>query len=81
MKMTAEQIAHSERARALALKTIKPGDRLYIERCGGIRCTVTMTGWDGYWITSKTLDDISAIHILRVNGKPMSFREMTALCN
>lgn len=77
--MTAEQIAHSKRATTLARQMLKPGDWLYVSGCAGTRSRVRMTGWDRDWITSATRNDIHAMHILRVNGKPMSFRDAAAV--
>lgn len=82
MKMTDEQIRASQLAWGRARQILEPGDRLYIERCAGIRCTVTFDGFccppAHHWIRSKTLDDISARHILRLNGQPRTFREPEA---
>lgn len=65
------RIAHlaTDRARDV----LKPGDRLYVIRCGGSKSTITMTGWDGNWITCRSRDDIAAVNVLRVNGKPVAF--------
>lgn len=56
-----------------AKKVLKPGDRLCVSRCGGSQPTVTFVEWDGLWIRSRTLDDIAASNILRLNGKPVDF--------
>ena len=59
-----------------ARPVLKPGDRLRVARCGNSSgVTVTMTGWDGDWITSKCLNDIAAINVLKVNGKRVDFLE------
>lgn len=62
-----------DRIEANARAILKPGDRLRVSRCGGIRINVRMTGWDGHWITSAKHDDIAPSCIERVNGKPVSF--------
>lgn len=75
--LTEEQLAENRRVRRLAtvraMAVLKPGDRLYVARCGGIRTTITMIGWDGDWITCRTADDIAAVNVLRVNKKPVDF--------
>ena len=73
--MTPEQIAHSKRATARARAVLKPGDRLSVTLCADGRGTVTMRGWDGDWITSATRNDIHAMHIIKVNGCWMTFRD------
>lgn len=69
----------TERARAI----LKPGDRLLIANCGG-RSTVTFVGWVdhrgvpdpvGRCIASKTLDDLLAWNVSKVNGQPANFRD------
>lgn len=52
---------------------LKPGDRLRIQRCGPTFVTVTFRDWDGGWICSRTLYDISPVNVLKVNGKPVDF--------
>lgn len=66
-----ELLAAEERARAV----LKPGDRLRVARCAGVKINVTMTGWDGRWITSAKYNDIHALHVEKVNGKPVNFRK------
>lgn len=61
--------AAEDRARAV----LKPGDVLRVRRCAGVKSTFKMTGWDGRWITSATRSDIHAVHIEKVNGKPVNF--------
>ncbi len=75
MPATEEQRQAAKRATDRARGILKPGDQLYFTRCGGLRSRAIMTGWDGDWICSKNLSDIHAHHILRVNGKPVSFRD------
>lgn len=65
----------TERARAV----LKPGDRRRITRCGGIVSTVTFVGFADppyhRWICSKTLEDIAAVNIIKLNGKPVDFTQ------
>lgn len=58
-----------------ARRLLKVGDRLRVARCGGQKVTVTMTGWDGRWITSAKYNDIHARHVEKVNGVPVNFSE------
>ena len=58
---------------AAARAVLLPGDKLYIERCGGIKSTVKFLRWDKDWIVTPTLSDVHARHILKVNGKPQRF--------
>ena len=74
-RMTDAEIAESRRAEDRARAVLKPGYRLYIAGCGGSRSTVTLTGWDGRWITSANRCDIHALHIIKVNGVATSFRD------
>lgn len=62
-----------ERIEQRAREVLKPGDRVRATRCGGRKITVTMTGWDGHWITSAKHCDIAPCAIDRVNGQPMTF--------
>lgn len=84
MRCSDERVAALRRAEERARAALKPGDRLYVERCGGIRATVKFVGFcdylgrpdpQGRCIQSKTLDDLHAWNVLRVNGVPMSFRD------
>lgn len=65
----------TKQATIKAQAILKPGDRLRITRCGGIESTVTFVAFNGQWIQSKTLDDIHAVHILKVNGEIVDFCE------
>jgi hypothetical protein len=65
----------AEIAVALAVATLKKGDRLRVQRCGGREITVTYKDdWWGCWIVTATLDDIHPLHIVKVNGQPRSIR-------
>lgn len=78
MEVTDEQRAAARRATERARQVLAPGDRLYIEGCGDYRATVTFAGFcEGMdWIKSKGgKDDIHAHHILRVNGRPVNFKD------
>jgi len=58
---------------AAARAVLLPGDKLYVERCGGIKSTVKFLRWDKDWIVTPTLSDVHARHIIKVNGKPHRF--------
>lgn len=77
MQVSEERKAEIRAATIRAREILQPGDRLFISRCGGIRTTVTFVGFDDppyhSWIRSKTLDDIAAVNIMKVNGKPVDF--------
>ena len=73
MKPTPEQIARSKRAGDRAREVLKVGDRLRVARCAGTFINVTMTGWDGHWITSRMYNDIAPVNVVKVNGKPVDF--------
>lgn len=77
--MTPERRAELYRATDRAKAALIPGDRLFVSRCGGIRTTVTFTGWDDLWICSKTLDDIAASSVIKVNGVPTSFMDQESV--
>lgn len=79
MAITEEHRAMARRATARARKELQPGDRLYITRCGGGRGTVTMVGWSGDWICSKSKDDIHALHVLKVNGMHRRFTDIIGM--
>lgn len=77
-RMSAARCAELRRATERARATLRPGDRLRVNGCGGTSATVTMTGWCPLypnWITSKSRDDIHAMHITKVNGVPTSFAD------
>lgn len=65
---------------ANAKRILKPGDRIRVSRCMGIKRTYTFDAWDGNWIVSKTgVDDIAAGHIDRLNGNPVDFTRKAEL--
>lgn len=71
-----ERMARSKRATARAKALPQPGDRLQVEYgCSNRIINVTMTGWEGCWICCRTYNDIHALHIRKVNGKPVSFAD------
>jgi hypothetical protein len=71
--MTTTRIDH-DAAIANAKRILKPGDRIRVSRCMGVKRTYTFDGWDGIWIVSKTgINDIAAGHIDRLNGGPVDF--------
>ena len=75
-QMTAHQIMQCELATERAKRILKPGDRIRASRCGG-KSTYIFDGWEGRWIVSRTgIDDISAIHIDRLNGEPVNFLQI-----
>lgn len=62
---------HLQAATVIAKATLHEGDRLYIQRCGGIRTTVSFAHWDGLWAVSRSgLNDIAASSILHINRRP-----------
>lgn len=71
--MTPEQREESARATERAKVFLKPGDRISAKRCGGGKSHFTMTGWDGVWICGKTISDVHASSVYRVNGIPLEF--------
>lgn len=74
VKMTSEQIAYSAQATERARAFLKPGDRIQVERCSSVKRNYIFAGWEGRWIVSRCgYNDISARHILRVNGEPIRF--------
>ena len=75
MRMTASQIAEAARATIRAKEILKPGDKLRVANCADSYSNVVMLGWDRDWITSKTRNDIHAMHVVKVNGKLMTFKD------
>jgi hypothetical protein len=76
------EVSRHERAVRRAKAILKPGDKLYVEVCGGRGVTVTMVGWntDPYlsdYIVTKSLDgdEIHPSNVRKVNGKPVSFSD------
>lgn len=74
-ELTIEQRERLRMAESRALNVLKVGDRLRVKRCADVRISVTMTGWDGRWITSAMYNDIHPVHIEKVNGNPVNFSE------
>jgi hypothetical protein len=69
-----EQIKNSVEATQRAKKVLKIGDRIGCNGCGGTKRTITISGWDGNWIVSKSgIDDIHASHIYKWNGMKVNF--------
>ena len=78
MMMTEERRREAGRATERAKAALKPGDRLRVRRCGGREVTVTFKCWDllhPKWINSASLDDIHALHIVKVNGVKTGFSD------
>lgn len=78
--LTEEQKAEQRRLSLIAAenakKVLKPGDRFRATKCPGTKRWATFVRWEGYWIVSKSgIDDFSARHIDRVNGKPVDFAQ------
>lgn len=71
--LSISRIAESYRAQLRARATLQPGDRIVVERCGGVRPRYTFTGWDGHWATSASRNDLAPRCIIRLNGAPVSF--------
>lgn len=72
--ITEEQREEGKRAVGNAKAILKPGDRIRVSRCGGIRATYTFDHWDGNWIVSKSgIDDLHALSVDRLNGEPCCF--------
>jgi len=51
---------------------LKIGDRVSVTVCLNKKVTFTLTGWDGIWMESKTLNYYSPYHIYKINGKPFN---------
>lgn len=65
-------VRSAERARLV----LKPGDRLSMaSACGGRAQTVTFSHWYGNTISSRSVDDLSAWNIAKVNGVPTCFQD------
>lgn len=80
MKMTEEEIeaarAQSRLATANAKAVLKSGDKIRVARCCRRKATITVLGWDGNWITSKSgIAEYSAVCVDRLNGKPVDFTQ------
>ncbi len=76
-RMTQKRIDECNLATKNAKTILKPGDRFRASRCGGIKATYTFSHWGGDWIITKSdISDIAAIHIDRLNGKPIDFVSM-----
>lgn len=77
MKTDAEKEAGRERFRRAvenAKKVLKPGDRLRVTKCPGLKRTIIFAGWEGNWIVSKSgINDYSAGCVDRVNGEAVDF--------
>jgi hypothetical protein len=56
-----------------AKKALKVGDRITFASCPGTKRWAVVTGWDGMWICSATRNDIAAVNVSKVNGRPVSF--------
>lgn len=72
----AERDAQYARAAANAKRILKPGDKIMVKRCGGMKVRYEFAGWcrNGQWAFSKTgVDDIHAINIYKVNGRFVDF--------
>lgn len=65
--------AWCDRATERAKVVLKPGDKLRVQRCGPSYTTVRFTEWDGIWACSRTMSDIHAVNIMKVNGTPVDF--------
>jgi hypothetical protein len=74
-----------KRAAARARLVLKAGDRVTLgSSCGGGKQTVTFAHFsdhrgmpdpNGRMFSSRSLDDLSPWNIVKVNGKPVSFRD------
>lgn len=65
----------SKRATERARAVLKPGDRLRVTKCGGGQATVTFQRWEGDSIVTPARNDVHASHIVKLNGKPISFQD------
>lgn len=81
-RMSDAQIAARKRATERARPVLQPGDKIRAVRCGGTAATFIfkkfgqkIDGTPADWICARTVDDIHASHIFRVNGVPKSFRD------
>lgn len=70
-----EYRAMANRALARAMATLRYEDVMIARGCGGITRRAKFQGYDGLWICGVSVNDISALDIYRLNGKPISFRD------
>lgn len=62
------------RATENAKKVLKPGDRVRVTKCPGIKRWITFAGWEGDRIVSKSgINDYAALCVDMVNGQRVDF--------
>lgn len=77
-KMTLKLIEEHKLATKNAQDVLCVGDKIRASRCGGIKSTYTFLRWENDFIVSKSgIDDISALNIDRLNGRPVNFLYFT----
>lgn len=69
------RLAAFKRAADRARAVLQPGDRITFTSCPGTKRWGIFEGWERDWIRTRTLDDVSASTISKVNGRPVSFRD------
>ncbi len=71
----AKRLAAFKRAADRARVVLQPGDRITFTSCPGTKRWGIFEGWERDWIRTRTLDDVSASTITKVNGRLISFRD------
>lgn len=67
-------ISICDKATKNAKNILKEGDRIRVKRCADVYENHVVLGWFGNWIdTNIGYGDVAAIHIDRLNGKPIDF--------
>lgn len=81
MPLSPEQIAEHKRASARARKVLGLGDRITFTSCPGTKRWGEFQGWEvgRDWIHTKTRDDVHAINISKVAGRPVDFSDAGGL--
>ncbi|HEY0149890.1 MAG TPA: hypothetical protein VGB70_12915 [Allosphingosinicella sp.] len=75
-RVSEAQAAENRRAVERAKAVLKPGDRIRVTRCLGLKRTFTFDGWDGQWAVSRSgISDLHPASIDRLNGVPTTFRD------
>lgn len=76
-KMSDKRISICDRATKNAKNILKEGDRIRVKRCADVYENHVVLGWFGDWIDSDIgYCDVAAIHIDRLNGKPIDFTDV-----
>lgn len=70
-----KRLAALKRAADRARAVLQPGDRITFTSCPGTKRWGIFEGWERDWIRTRTLDDVSASTISKVNGRAISFHD------